>query len=60
MKPLGFYIMPSFYNPKKYSMTQAVTYRYVSSDAIHYRQEFTKLHLRLTRLRADLISSVLP
>jgi len=56
LKPLGFYILPSFYNPKKYKMDQTITYQYVSNDAIYYRQEFTKLHLRLEGLRADLIA----
>jgi hypothetical protein len=50
---LGFYLLPSFYNPKKYK-NEAFTYVYTSSDLIHYRQEFTKLSLRIGALYADM------
>ncbi len=54
----GYYTFPSLFNPKKYKLDQTITYRYMSSDAIHYRQEFTKLHLRLYALRRRLLSSM--
>jgi hypothetical protein len=43
---IGLYLAPSFYNPKKFK-NEAFTHRYTSSDLIHYRQEFTKLALRI-------------
>lgn len=50
---LGFYLVPSFYNPKKFK-NETFTYRYTSSDIIYYKQEFTKLHLRLSALADDM------
>lgn len=47
---IGCYLVPSFFNPKKFKLDQ-FTYRYTSSDLIHYTQEFTKLHLRINALR---------
>jgi hypothetical protein len=54
MKSIGYYLLPTFYNPKKYKIEQGVTYQYVSGDTIHYRQEFTKLYLRVAAYRDDL------
>lgn len=47
---IGFYLLPSFYNPKKFK-EEKFSYQYTSSDVIHYRQEFTKLFLRIGGLR---------
>jgi hypothetical protein len=52
---IGFYLLPSFYNPKKFK-NDILTYRYTSSDIIHYRQEFTKLLLRIGALREQMLS----
>lgn len=46
---IGLYLAPSFYNPKKFK-DEALTYRYISSDLIYYRQEFTKLAFRISGL----------
>jgi hypothetical protein len=56
---IGLYLLPSFYNPRKFKMEQ-FTYRYTSSDLIHYRQEFTKLHLRIDALRESMQRSSSP
>ena len=53
-KEIGYYLFPSFLNPKKYGLDMEVTYRYTSSDVIHYQHEFTKLFLRLHALRSQL------
>jgi hypothetical protein len=53
-KEIGYYLFPSFFNPKKYGLDMEVTYRYTSSDVIHYQQEFTKLFFRLHALRSQL------
>ena len=45
-KAIGCYLMPSFYNPKKFK-EEKFSYYYTSNDVIHYRQEFTKLALRV-------------
>jgi hypothetical protein len=50
---IGLYLLPSFFNPKKFK-DEVFTYRYTSSDLIHYRQEFTKLSLRIGALREDM------
>ena len=42
---IGFYLLPSFYNPKKFK-EEKFSYQYTSSDIIYYRQEFTKLQLK--------------
>jgi hypothetical protein len=46
---VGLYLLPSFYNPKKFK-DDIFTYRYTSSDVTHYAQEFLKLHLRISDL----------
>jgi hypothetical protein len=43
---IGVYLTPSLYNPKKFKGGQ-LSYLYTSSDLIHFRQEFTKLALRV-------------
>jgi hypothetical protein len=53
---IGLYLMPSFYNPKKFK-DEKFTYRYVSGDVIHYKQEFTKLCWRIGGLREQLAPS---
>jgi hypothetical protein len=53
---IGLYLLPSFYNPKKFR-DEAFTYQYTSSDVIHYAQEFTKLHLRIGALREKMASA---
>jgi hypothetical protein len=55
-KQLGYYLLPSFFNPKKFNLEQIVTHEYVSSDLIHYRQEFTKLRFRLDHFRDHLFN----
>lgn len=47
---IGIYLTPSFYNPKKFKNEQ-LSYLYTSSDLIFYRQEFTKLSLRIGGLK---------
>jgi hypothetical protein len=47
---IGMYLTPSFYNPKKFKNEQ-LSYLYTSSDLIFYRQEFTKLALRVGGLK---------
>jgi hypothetical protein len=51
----GYYLFPSMYNPKKFKFGGKATYTYMSSDVIYYRQEFTKLHLRLENFRFELM-----
>lgn len=53
-RSLGYYLFPSLYNPKKFKFGGKASYTYMSSDVIHYRQEFTKLHLRLEGFRYEL------
>ncbi len=53
---IGIFLLPSFYNPKKFK-GEKFTYRYVSGDIIHYKQEFTKLYLRIEGLRKKLAPS---
>jgi len=43
---IGFYLLPSFYNPKKFK-EEKFSYQYTSSDVTYYKQEFTKLSLRI-------------
>ena len=50
---IGIYLIPSFYNPKKFKK-EDFAYRYISGDVIHYKQEFDKLQLRLEALVKDL------
>jgi hypothetical protein len=50
---IGIYLIPSFYNPRKFKK-EDFAYRYVSGDVIHYRQEFDKLQLRLEALVKEL------
>jgi hypothetical protein len=56
---LGFYLVPSFYNPKKFKGF-TFTYRYTSSDVTHYKQEFTKLFLRVEALRGRMAQTKAP
>lgn len=46
-RSLGYYLLPLLYNPKKNRLTEGLLYRYTSGDLIHYRQEFTKLSLKV-------------
>jgi hypothetical protein len=46
---IGIYLIPSFFNPKKFKKGE-LTYQYTSGDVIHYMQEFTKLQLRFAEL----------
>jgi hypothetical protein len=57
-RDVGYYTFPSLFNPKKYKLDQTITFRYMSNDVIHYRQEFTKLHFRLYALRRRLLASM--
>jgi hypothetical protein len=52
-KARGIYLLPSFYNPKQFK-NEEFTYLYVSGDIIHYKQEFTKLQLKIGGLREQL------
>jgi hypothetical protein len=54
-KRIGHYLLPSFYNSKKYKIERSATYEYTSREIIHFRQEFTKLHLRLYAFRDGLV-----
>ena len=54
-KQIGHYLLPSFYNPKKYQIELAVTYEYTSQELIFFRQEFTKLHLKIDAFRRQLV-----
>jgi hypothetical protein len=51
---IGIYLLPSFFNPKKFKKGE-LTYSYVSGDVVHYRQEFTKLALKIGGLREQLV-----
>jgi hypothetical protein len=53
-RAVGFYLLPSFYNPRKFKMDESFAYRYTSSDLIYYRQEFMKLQIQISGLREDL------
>src|ERR1700730_9509767 len=53
-KSHGFYLLPSLFNPRKNKKATGMVYYYVSGDLIHYRQEFTKLYLRLEGFRRAL------
>jgi hypothetical protein len=46
-KQIGFLLIPSFYNPKKYKIDRIVTYQYSSKEVIYFSQEFTKLYLQV-------------
>ena len=46
----GLYLTPSFYNPRKFK-NEVLSYLYTSIDLIFYRQEFTKLALRIGGLK---------
>lgn len=50
---MGIFLIPSLYNPKKFKKGE-FTYQYVSGDLVHYRQEFSKLALRIADLRKQL------
>lgn len=48
MQSVGYFLLPSLYHPKKYKLDSGeITYQYHSSNVIYYRQEFTKLQLRV-------------
>lgn len=51
----GYFLFPSLYNPKKFKKSLGMTYSYASADIYHYRQEFTKLHLRIESFRRALL-----
>jgi hypothetical protein len=46
-RSIGYYLVPSFFNPKKFPITMVPTFQYVEKNLIHFRQEFTKLGLKL-------------
>jgi hypothetical protein len=50
-KSHGFYLIPALFNPKKVKKSTGMAYGYVSTDLLHYKQEFTKLHLRIAGFR---------
>lgn len=54
MRNIGYYLFPSLYNPRKYKLESQVTYKYTSHEVLHFKQEFTKLHLRIEGLRTSL------
>jgi hypothetical protein len=56
---IGFYLLPSFYNPKKFK-EEKFSYQYTSSDLIHYQQEFTKLSLRIGGLIEQMAGKLRP
>jgi hypothetical protein len=43
----GYLLLPPFHNPKKYGLDEMTAYAYASSQIIYFRQEFTKLQLRI-------------
>jgi hypothetical protein len=49
----GFYLLPSLFNPRKVKKS-GIAYAYVSADLLHYKQEFSKLHLRIEGFRFEL------
>ncbi len=53
-RAVGFYLLPSFYNPRKFKMDESFAYRYTSSDLIYYKQEFMKLQIQISGLREDM------
>jgi hypothetical protein len=53
-KNIGHWLFPSLFNPNKMKIDTGVTYQYTSTEIIHFRQEFTKLHLKLTEFRERL------
>jgi hypothetical protein len=46
-KQLGYFLLPSFYNPRKYKIDQLMMYEYTSKEVLYFAQEFTKLYLKL-------------
>ena len=56
----GFYLLPSLFNPRKVKKSTGLSYLYTSTDLTHYRQEFTKLHLRIEGFRRDLLKRPQP
>lgn len=46
-RSIGFYLVPSLFNPKKFPITMVPTFQYVEKNILYFRQEFTKLELRL-------------
>jgi hypothetical protein len=54
-RQIGYFLIPSFYNPKKYKIEQSVTYQYTSHEIIYFRQEFTKLLLKIDAFRKLLV-----
>jgi hypothetical protein len=50
MRDVGYVLLPSLYKPSKFRIDGFATYQYMSNDVMHFRQEFTKLYLRLAAL----------
>lgn len=46
-RSLGYYLCPSFYNPKKFPVSMVPTYTYMSKNILYFSQEFTKMGLKL-------------
>jgi hypothetical protein len=57
-RPIGHYLLPSLYNPKKYKIERTVTFEYTSNEVIYFTQEFTKLHLKVDAFRKRLIGKL--
>jgi hypothetical protein len=51
---IGHYLVPSQYNPRKFKIKTFASYAYTSKEIIHFRQEFTKLHLKIDALRQEI------
>ena len=51
---IGYMLLPSLYNPNKFKIDAFATYEYTSKDLVHFRQEFTKLHLKIAAFRREL------
>ena len=43
----GHYLLPSFFNPKKFSLDSKVTYMYVAADILFYANRFDILGQKL-------------
>ena len=57
-KSVGHYLMPSFYNPKKFGLTRDAAYLYTAAEIIYFRTQFTKLRLRLHGLHLMLTARI--
>jgi hypothetical protein len=43
----GYYLLPSFYNPRKFPVSMIPTYQYVEKNILYFSEEFTKLGAKL-------------